>query len=137
LLQHETHRGVQGTVRALNHLVQAEPALYARDFEPEGFAWVVGDDRNQSVFAYLRFGADGAAPVLVVCNFTPVPRHEYRIGVPGGAWAEVFNSDAVGFGGSGVGTGGVIQAAWDHAHGYEHSVTLSLPPLAVIVLKKV
>ena len=76
LLQYESHRGVQGAVRALNRLLRAEPALYQRDFDAGGFGWVVGDDREQSVFAFLRHGEAGTAPVLVVCNFTPVPRHD-------------------------------------------------------------
>jgi 1,4-alpha-glucan branching enzyme len=133
LLQEATHRGVQGTVRALNQLVCSTPALYERDFEPGGFAWVVGDDRDQSVFAFLRFG-HGNNRALVVCNFTPVPRYGYRIGVPGGSWEEIFNSDAAGFGGSGIGNGGVLSAEQVPSHGAECSLVLTLPPLATIVL---
>jgi 1,4-alpha-glucan branching enzyme len=135
LLQYETHRGVQGTLRALNHVHKSEPALYQRDFEPSGFAWVVGDDRAQSVFAYLRFGDEGSAPVLTICNFTPVPRHNYQIGIPGGIWREIFNSDNIGFGGSGVGNGGAIQSTPQPAHGHPHSIILTLPPLATIILR--
>jgi 1,4-alpha-glucan branching enzyme len=136
LLQHENHRGVQGALRALNQVLRSEPALYEHDFDPAGFSWVVGDDRDQSVFAYLRFGEPGTRPVLAVCNFTPVPRHGYRIGVPDGEWEEIFNSDATGFGGSGVGNGGVIASQAEGAHGHDSSVSLSLPPLATILLRR-
>ena len=136
LLQHETHRGVQGTLRALNQLYQSEPALYEKDFDPSGFEWVIGDDREQSVFAYLRRGDDGTKPVLVVCNLTPMPRPGYGIGVPGRSWREIFNSDAAGFGGSGVGNGGVIHATGAPAHSQPASITLTLPPLATILLRQ-
>jgi 1,4-alpha-glucan branching enzyme len=136
LLQYETHRGVQGTVRALNQAVRGNAALYERDFDASGFAWVVGDDRAQSVFAFLRYGAPGTQPVLVVCNFTPVPRHEYRIGVPDGNWSEFFNSDAGGFGGSGLGNSGTLHAQPEPAHGHPASLTLTLPPLATIYLRR-
>ena len=135
LLQYGNHRGLQGALRALNHLVQETPALYQRDFDPEGFSWVVGDDREQSVFAYLRHGDVGTQPVLVVCNFTPVPRYDYRLGVPEGNWAEVFNADAIGFGGSGVGNGGVL-ASGAPSHGQAGSIVLTLPPLATIILRR-
>ncbi len=136
LLQYESHRGIQGTVRALNHVLRSEPALYQRDFDPSGFAWLVGDDRAQSVFAYLRMGDEGAPPVLAVSNLTPVPRADYRIGVPGGAWREVFNSDSLGFGGSGVGNAGTLHAAPEPSHGHTHSLRLTLPPLATLILRQ-
>ncbi len=136
LLQWETHRGVQGTVRALNHIYRTEPTLYERDFNPAGFAWVVGDDRSQSVFAYFRFGEDETTPLLTVCNFTPVPRQNYVIGVPGGSWQEIFNSDNSGYGGSGVGNAGVIPSAGQPGHGQTHSITLTLPPLSTIILRR-
>jgi 1,4-alpha-glucan branching enzyme len=136
LLQHARHRGVQGTVRLLNEVLKAEPALYERDFAPEGFSWVVGDDRDQSVFAFLRFGGPGSKPLLVVCNFTPIPRLGYRIGVPAGNWSEVFNSDLEGLGGSGVGNSGILHAWDDPLHGQPASLELSLPPLATIFLKQ-
>jgi 1,4-alpha-glucan branching enzyme len=136
LLQYDSHRGVQGCVRALNQIYKSEPALYEKDFDSSGFAWVVGDDRAQSVFAYLRFGEPGTKPVLVVCNFTPIPRHDYRIGVPGGAWREIFNSDAAGFGGADIGNGGVLNASPHPAHGHSTSLSLTLPPLATIILRQ-
>jgi 1,4-alpha-glucan branching enzyme len=136
LLQYEKHRGIQGTLRELNRVYKAEPAFYQRDFEPEGFSWAVDSDRDQSVFAFFRYGHEGAPPVLVVSNFTPVPRYNYRIGVPGGSWREIFNSDNAGFGGSDIGNGGQIGSVQHPLHGREHSIELTLPPLATIVLRQ-
>ncbi len=136
LLQFADHRGVQGCLRALNTLYQAEPALYQRDFEPDGFSWAVDNDRDQSVLAYFRFGNDNASPILAVCNFTPVPRDCYRIGVPGGVWREVFNSDAASFGGSGVGNTDALVAEPVPSHGREMSIQLTLPPLATVLLRQ-
>jgi 1,4-alpha-glucan branching enzyme len=94
------------------------------------------DDRTQSVFAYLRFGAPEDAPVLVVCNFTPVPRRDYRIGVPeSGLWQEIFNSDSATYGGSNLGNGGAAMAEDHPSHGQPCSVSLLLPPLATVVFK--
>jgi 1,4-alpha-glucan branching enzyme len=81
VLDDPAHAGVQRLVRDLNRVYREQPSLHARDTEPAGFRWMVGDDRANSVFAYQRFGAEGSAPILVVCNMTPVPRHHYRIGV--------------------------------------------------------
>jgi 1,4-alpha-glucan branching enzyme len=136
LLTSEKHRGVQAVLRALNRTYQTEPSLYERDFESSGFQWVIGDDRAQSVFAFLRFGHDGSAPLLVVCNFTPMPRANYRIGVPAGRWQEILNTDALGFGGSDIGNAGTIDAAELPLHGQSHSVELLLPPLATIILRQ-
>ena len=136
LLQQDNHRGVQGTLRALNKVYRAEPALHGRDFDADGFTWVIGDDREQSVFAYLRHGAAGTRPVLVVCNFTPMPRQGYRIGVPGGAWREIFNSDNAGYGGSDVGNAGVLRADAAALHGQPGGIVLTLPPLATIILRQ-
>jgi len=97
---------------------------------------VVGDDREQSVFAFLRHGHEGTRPVLVVCNFTPVPRYNYRVGVPGGDWAEIFNSDMTGYGGGGIGNGGTLRADGPGQHGQECSIELKLPPLATIILHR-
>ena len=135
LLQYESHRGIQGTLRELNRVYRAEPALYQRDFESGGFSWAVDNDRDQSVLAYFRYGHEGASPILAVCNFTPVPRHDFRIGVPAGNWREIFNSDAAGFGGSNIGNAGVISARPIPSHGRDHSIALTLPPLATILLR--
>jgi 1,4-alpha-glucan branching enzyme len=136
LLEHADHRGIQGMVRALNRVLRENPALYQRDFDPSGFAWVVGDDREQSIFAFLRLGDAAAPPLLAVCNFTPVPRYGYRIGIPGGTWREIFNSDAAGFGGADLGNAGPLASAPIPAHGLDASLTLTLPPLATILLRR-
>jgi 1,4-alpha-glucan branching enzyme len=136
LLTSDNHRGVQATVRALNMTYKSEPALYELDFEPFGFKWVIGDDRAQSVFAFLRFGRQAGSVLLVVCNFTPVPRRTYTIGVPEGHWQEILNTDTAGFGGSGVGNAGIVQSNETPSHGHTHSIELTLPPLATIILRR-
>ena len=104
LLDRPEHVGVQSLVRDLNFLYRDNPALHRKDCDPDGFQWLVMDDRDQSVFAFLRLGDPGDPVVLVVCNFTPVPRFNYRVGVPQkGAWHEVLNSDAAIYGGSNLG----------------------------------
>jgi len=136
LLEDAAHRGVQRLVRDLNHLYLQERALHEYDAHPAGFRWVVSDDSTNSVFAYLRFGAGDAPPVLAVCNMTPVPRPDYRIGVPqGGFWREVLNSDSEHYGGSGMGNGGGAQAEPVAAHGEEQSLSLLLPPLATVLFR--
>jgi len=136
LLDDAAHAGVQRLVRDLNHLYRQEPALHARDCEPSGFRWLVGDDRANSVFAYLRTGADDGIPVLVVCNMTPTPRHDYRIGVPrDGAWREVMNTDSQFYGGSNVGNDGTVHALAHASHGEPQSITLTLPPLSTIMFR--
>ncbi len=134
LLDYERHRGVQSALRDLNRLYRELPALHQRDASWEGFRWVVLDDEMQSVYAYLRFGNEGA-PVLAVCNFTPVPRQAYRVGVPcGGTWVEAMNTDAAVYGGSNMGNGGSVQADANGAHGLPFSLSLTLPPLATLIL---
>ena len=136
LLDSHMHRGVQSTVRDLNGVYKTLPALHQRDCRDDGFRWVVIDDAEQSVFAYLRLGEDGAAPVLVVCNFTPVPRTGYRLGVPtGGDWQEVLNTDAAIYGGSNLGNNGCVQAEDVSSHGLPASLQLTLPPLATVILQ--
>jgi 1,4-alpha-glucan branching enzyme len=129
------HAGVQRLVRDLNHLYASEPSLHRRDCEASGFDWVIGDDRSNSVFAFLRLAAN-EAPVLVVCNMTSVPRHGYRIGVPrAGNWREILNSDSAFYGGSNVGNEGDVAAGPVPAHGVAQSLELVLPPLATIFLR--
>jgi 1,4-alpha-glucan branching enzyme len=136
LLDQPLHAGVQRVVRDLNLLYRDNPALHRHDADPSGFEWVVLHDSDQSVFGYLRRGDDGDRPCLVMCNFTPVPRACYRVGVPvGGRWLEIFNSDAVGYGGSGLGNYGSAEAEPIGQHGQDYSVQLTLPPLAAIVLR--
>jgi 1,4-alpha-glucan branching enzyme len=126
------HAGVQQLVRDLNRLYRDTPALHELDCEAEGFQWLVADDTDQSVFAWLRKGKDSAARCLVAVNFTPEIRRGYRIAVPrAGAWREVFNSDSAVYGGTNVGNSGLVQAA-PTEHGGE--VRLTLPPLAGVIL---
>ena len=135
LLDAPRHRGVQRLVHDLNQAYRDLPALHRRDAEPDGFRWVVGDDRAQSVFAWLRLGAAADPPALVVCNLTPVPRAGYRIGVPqGGAWREVVNTDAAAYGGTNSGNGGSAVAEPVASHGCAQSLSLHLPPLATLIL---
>ncbi len=134
LLEEADHRGAQQLVRDLNRLYSQEPALHELDSDPQGFQWLIGDDRANSVFAWLRKSSTGH-PLLVVGNFTPVVRENYRIGVPEeGRWLEVFNSDAECYGGSNVGNGGGILAEQTPAHGQPMSLSLTLPPLGVVIL---
>jgi 1,4-alpha-glucan branching enzyme len=136
LLADPAHAGVQRLVGDLNRVYGAEPALHRRDARADGFSWVVGDDRANSVFAFLRHGDDGDASVLVVANLTPVPHEGYRVGVPrAGRWREVLNSDAVIYGGANIGNGGGVDALAHPAHGHAHSLSLRLPPLAVLYLR--
>jgi 1,4-alpha-glucan branching enzyme len=133
LLGGPPHAGLHHCVRDLNTLYRSVPAMHARDCEPEGFQWIVVDDAAQSVFAWLRFGAPEDSPVAVVCNFTPVPRHEYRIGLPfSGRWREVMNTDAAIYGGSGLGNLGGVHASALPSHGLPASASVLLPPLATL-----
>lgn len=136
-LNEPNHLGVQRLVRDLNRIYASEGALHQKDAEPAGFRWVIGDDRANSVFAFLRFGAESAPPILAVCNMTPVPRRNYRIGVPrAGLWREIFNSDAEIYGGSNVGNAGSVPAQSVPMHGEPQSLDLVLPPLAVVLLRQ-
>ncbi|WP_394890819.1 1,4-alpha-glucan branching protein GlgB [Mesorhizobium sp. AaZ16] len=133
VLDHAPHRGMRQLVRDLNYLYRSRPSLHARDCEPEGFSWLVVDDSQNSVFAWLRTAPDGN-PVAVISNFTPVPRENYRIPLPSaGRWREVMNTDAADYGGSGKGNAGVIVAT--EGAGGEVSGTMLLPPLATIMLE--
>jgi 1,4-alpha-glucan branching enzyme len=122
-------------VKQLNALYRAEPALHQIDFTPEGFEWIVADDTVASVIAFLRKSHDGST-LLVACNFTPVPREHYQVGVPHpGHWQEVLNSDATEYGGSGWGNLGGVHAQAQPRHGKPHTLSLTLPPLSTVVLK--
>ena len=135
LLEEAPHRGVQTLVKDLNALYSATPALYEVDFEPAGFGWIEGGDTENSVVSFLRRGNNDLA--VVVCNFTPVVRHGYRIGVPeGGAYEEILNTDNTRYGGSGVGNSEGVSAEKVPSHGQPYSVSLTLPPLATMILKK-
>jgi 1,4-alpha-glucan branching enzyme len=130
------HAGVQRLVRDLNRLYRTEGALHQGDWEASGFRWVIGDDRANAVFAFLRLGHDAVRPILVVANMTPVPRRDYRVGVPHpGTWREIFNSDSDFYGGSNLGNAGAIEAWPDAMHGEAQSLDLLLPPLAVLMFR--
>ncbi|KPH83065.1 1,4-alpha-glucan branching protein GlgB [Bosea vaviloviae] len=132
----DRRQGVSRLVRDLNALYRATPALHRLDHAPEGFGWVVADDSANAVFAFSRSSAPGAAEIMVVANMTPVPRQGYRIGVPRrGLWRERLNSDAGIYGGAGMGNGGGAQAEPVPAHGQEQSLSLTIPPLGLLVLE--
>jgi 1,4-alpha-glucan branching enzyme len=135
LLDDKLHEGMRRLVRDLNHAYRNHPSLHARDCEPEGFRWIAADDSENSVFAWLRLAPD-APPIAVVCNFTPVPRHGYRIGLPhSGTWREILNSDSAIYGGSDVGNFGAVTAQKTPSHGFPASCELTLPPLGTIFLE--
>ncbi len=136
LLGEQAHHGVQLWVQDLNRVYRTEPALYQQDFQSEGFEWVDFHDWEKSIVSFLRKGRSTSDAVLVVCNFTPVVRTDYRIGVPGpGFWRELLNSDAGCYGGSGTGNRGGVESEPVEAHGRPHSVSLILPPLAVLFFR--
>ncbi|MGI8684088.1 MAG: 1,4-alpha-glucan branching protein GlgB [Acidimicrobiales bacterium] len=134
LLDDPGHKGVQTMVAALNRAYHDLPQLWQRDDSPEGFRWVDASDVENNVLSFLRIGVDGT-PLVCVANLSPVVRHGYRFGLPlGGNWREVVNTDAVEFGGSGVGNSGTVYANDASWHGLPFSTELTLPPLAVLWL---
>ena len=138
LLDYPLHRGVQSLIRDLNRAYRGVPALHERDCEAAGFKWIVGDDHANSVLAFVRFGDREEAVALVVCNFTPVTREHYRIGVPSaGYYREVINTDAETYGGGNIGNSGGVHAEPTASHGEPFSLTLTLPPLATLILERV
>ena len=132
----ERHWRLRDYVTYLNYTLRETPALHERDTVDDGFEWIDGSDAAQSIVSFARWGRDHDDLVIVVGNFTPVPRHDYLVGAPAaGRYREIVNSDAVHFGGSGVVNAGVIETAPVSAHGREHSLSLTLPPLATIMLR--
>ena len=130
------HAGVKRLIGDLNRVYRRESALHQVDFSPEGFEWVDVGNAEMSVIAFLRKSADGGAPLLVVCNFTPVPRENFLVGVPArGLWREIINTDAQVYGGAGWGNLGAVESVPVGAHGRVESVSLTLPPLATLVLR--
>jgi 1,4-alpha-glucan branching enzyme len=138
LLEDNSHRGVQSLIRDLNGVYRSIPALHERDTEAAGFQWLVADDAENSVIAWARRGSDPENLAVVVSNFTPVPREGYRIGVPApGFYREAINTDAAVYGGSNMGnSGGAVAEAYE-AHGQPYCLTLTLPPLATLILERV
>jgi len=130
------HGGIKLLIRDLNRAYRAEPALHALDAEAAGFEWVIANDRDNSVFAFLRLAGDNAPPVLAVSSFTPVARQGYRIGVPrAGFWHEIVNTDAASYGGANIGNGGGARTSDVPSHGHSQSLQLTLPPLATLYLR--
>jgi 1,4-alpha-glucan branching enzyme len=137
LLGLERHAGVQRWVRDLNRVLRENPALHVNDFDPSGFEWVDCTDAESSVISLLRKGRPGDPEILVVLNFTPIPRQSYRIGVPRpGFWREILNGDAQHYGGSGWGNLGGQEAAPVGAHGRLYSLALTLPPLSALFFRR-
>ena len=134
-LLREDHAGLQRFVARLNHVYRSMKALYELDFSGAGVEWIVADDAEASVFAFLRKPREGP-PLLIVSNMTPAPRTEQRFGVPTkGFWREVINSDAREFGGAGWGNLGGVLSSEEGSHGRPHSVSLALPPLSTLILE--
>ncbi len=131
------HAGLRRYLRDLNGVYRAEPALYQVDFAPAGFRWIDCNDNENSVVSMVRYAAAERDFVVMVFNFTPVPRAQYRIGVPApGRYAEVINSDASIYGGGDVGNYGGVDSEPVAAHGFDWSVRLTVPPLACLLLKR-
>ncbi len=136
LLDFDTHRGIQQLVADLNHLVVDNPALHQLDFSHEGFEWVDCMNSGDSTLVHLRKGIDGAPPILVCSNFTPVVRHDYRVGVPhAGFWKEVFNSDSEAYGGTNVGNYPGRHTLGEGHHGRPDSIAVTMPPLATTIFR--
>ena len=134
LLGEPLHEGVRRLVRDLNHLYRSTLALHRLDCEPEGFSWIDVANAAESIISYLRRGRDPHEIAVIVCNFTPVPRQNYRIGVPQpGRYRERINTDAVEYGGSGIGNAGEVHADPEPMHGQPHSIRLNLPPLGALI----
>jgi len=135
LLQHQRHAELQRWVADLNRLYRGQPALYKFDFDPNGFEWIDCINADDSIISFIRKGKSTGGIVLAVGNFTPVPRYNYRLGVPrGGVWKELLNSDARDYGGSGQGNLGGVEAAKIQFHNRPYSLNLTLPPLSVLFL---
>ncbi|MDR9500494.1 MAG: 1,4-alpha-glucan branching protein GlgB [Desulfurivibrionaceae bacterium] len=137
LLADADHRGLQRWVRDLNTTLRGEPSLYELDFEGAGFSWLDANDSEESVISFSRHGQNPEDVVVCACNFTPTPRHNHRLGVPfSGFWAEILNSDAPLYGGSGQGNLGGVEATPVAAFGHYHSLMVTLPPMAMVVFRR-
>ncbi len=136
LLDYSPHSSLQQWVEDLNHMYRSEPALHELDFSPMGFEWVDCSDVQNSIISFIRRGRSTSNIILAACNFTPIPRYNYRVGAPqGGFWKEVLNSDAQEYGGSGQGNLGGVEAAPIAHHARPHSLNLTLPPLGIVLLR--
>ncbi len=137
LLDWPQHRGLRDLVCSANHMYRAQPALWQRDFDGEGFCWIDVHDAQHSTLAWVRTGHDSGDQVLTLCNFSPDPLMDYRLGVvAAGQYEVLLNSDATEFGGSGTGASGQLTATANPAHGQQFSVTLTVPALSALWLKR-
>ena len=137
LLERPMHRGLQRWVQDMNRLYRVTPALWERDETHEGFAWIDFHDVENTILSFIRRGNAPGEEVVVVCNFTPVPRHEYRIGVDHPGWyREMMNSDAEIYGGSNLGNAGGVEAQEVPEHGRPYSLCLTLPPLGIVIFRR-
>lgn len=135
LLQYPTHSGLQHCLRDMNNAYRGNPALWAKDHDPSGFEWIDANDAAGNVFSWLRFDGSGGV-VACVSNMSPVVRDDYRLGLPrSGRWAEILNTDAAEYGGSGVGNMGGVEAVTEEWHGRPASARMVLPPLATVWLR--
>jgi 1,4-alpha-glucan branching enzyme len=133
LLDHAPHRGMQSLIRDVNEIYKSHPALFARDCESEGYEWLIGDDAENSIIAWVRHSGDGKNPVVVVSNFTSVLRENYTLPLPKtGSWREIFNSDSETYWGKGKGNHGKIEALNEGSHGKPASARITVPPLATL-----
>jgi 1,4-alpha-glucan branching enzyme len=136
LLERPFHAGLRRWVRDLNTLYRGEPSLHQWDCNAGGFEWVDCTDNQRSIISFIRRGERPENPTLFVCNFTPVARHNYRVGIPfAGLWKEVLNSDAAMYGGSDQGNFGGLTAAPLPMHGKPFSLNMTLPPLGLVVFQ--
>jgi 1,4-alpha-glucan branching enzyme len=134
VLDHADHRALQTLIGDLNRLYCSEPSLYKHSFEPDGFAWIDCHDATQSTISYLR--QHNHEFTIIVCNFTPVPRIDYKIGVPrAGVYRELLNSDSTYYGGSNVGNGNALHSVEQNWMQQPHALNITLPPLGAVVLK--
>ncbi|HCF61815.1 MAG TPA: 1,4-alpha-glucan branching enzyme, partial [Myxococcales bacterium] len=137
LLGYPTHRGIQQWMKDLNRVYRSEPSLWQQDFVPEGFRWIDCSDTDRSIYSFVRFAKDPSDFLVFACNLTPMPRHDYRIGVPeSGAYVELLNSDADIYGGSNMGNAGEVWADPVPWQAFGNSMNITLPPLSVLVLKR-
>ncbi|QDT39492.1 1,4-alpha-glucan branching enzyme GlgB [Stratiformator vulcanicus] len=138
LLGHEKHDGLRLFIGDLNHFYKTHRALFEADFDPTGFSWIQADDAQNSTYAFVRTSSDGVEHIIVALNFTPVPRHDYRVGVPvSGFYKEVLNSDAKIYGGSNLGNQGGVYSEEVPCHGREHSIAVTLPPLSIVAFRPI
>ena len=137
VLQYANHQGMSETVKTLNHLYRDEPALHEKSFDFTGFEWIDGGNANDSILVYGRMGHNSKDDLVIILNMTPVPRYNYRIGVPGdGNWKEIFNSDAQNLWGSGLINYDPVKADPEKWHGKDNSIRITIPPLGATIFKR-